>query len=419
MKYFSNARGRAVPAKPRMSDDEKSRITRKSLMLAITFIPTTENIALQNKWFYPSDIAHDLDGIDLPTEVKGEILACAWEYTRCVIPQYSNWKRYVAFMRIIIISVISEFRGDMVDVVAGPEVLGYDLDAVLNALFHDTPGHHAMVREYKCSLLVTTEKASHKRYDSEMFRRYVNALVGSPQQWFRMRDCDALARFTIAAALSCNDLDTWYTDAQYDILCEIGDTMYDAVAFFKHRSEGETNSTFAYIPEDERISAFHEARQVLWTLDVAMAGKPGHTIVTNFVRNLGGPIHMTMRRYRFVEEGLTIGKTESEEIINETRQNFKLWNRLDADSVTSLDIKHYDMLLSRCDDLMFPGLAEWLEADSQHCTQCVYRKAYGAQRAHCFGGVELCSKCRDVWREYLKTLPERTKQAFPDLALEI
>ena len=380
----------------------------------------TGSMAIQNKWFYPSDIAHDLDDVDLPTEVKVEILACAWEYTRCVIPQYSNWKRYVAFMRLITIGVISEFRGDLVDVVTGPRVLGYNLDTLLHDLFHDTPGHQAMVLEFKSFLLVTSEKTSHRRSNSEMFRRYVDALVSSPQQWFRMRDCDALARFTIAAGLACNDLlDTWYTDTQYNLLCEIGATMYDAVAFFKHQSEGETNSTFAYMPEDERISAFHAVRQVLWALDVAMADMPGHAIVTNFLRNVGGPILMTMRRYRFVEEGLTIGKTESEDIINDTRQNFKLWNRLDAGSATSLDIKHYNMLLSRRDDLMFPGLAEWLEADSQHCTQCVYRKTYGAQRAHCFGGVELCSECRDVWREYLKTLPERTKQAFPDLALEI
>ncbi|OJI87868.1 hypothetical protein ASPTUDRAFT_80964 [Aspergillus tubingensis CBS 134.48] len=348
-------------------------------------------MAIHNKWFYPSDIAHDLNDVDLPTEVKVEILARAWEYTRC---------RYVAFMRLITISVISEFRKDLVDVVAGPRVLGYNLDDILHNLFHDKPGHQAMVLEFKSFLLVTSEKTSHRRFNSETFRRYVNALVGSPQQWFRMRDCDALARFTIAAGLACNDLlDTWYTDAQYNILCEIGATMYDAVAFFKHQSEGETNSTFAYMPEDERISAFHGVRQVLWALDVAMADMPGHAIVTNFLRNVGGPILMTMRRYRFVEEGLTIGKTESEEIINETRQNSKLWNRLDAGSATSLDIKHYHMLL-------FPA---------QKCTQCVYRKAYGAQRAHCFGGVELCSQCRDEWGQYLKTLPERTKQAFPDL----
>lgn len=61
-----------------------------------------------------------------------------------------------------------------------------------------------------------------------------------------MRDADALARFTIAAALACNDLDdVWLSEDQFELLTEIGDTCYDAVAFYKHRSEGETNSTFA------------------------------------------------------------------------------------------------------------------------------------------------------------------------------
>lgn len=378
-------------------------------------------MAIQNKWYYPNDIAHDLDGIDLPKETKGEILACAWEYSRSVIPQYTNWKRYVAFMRIIVIGIIAEFRGDLVDVTAGPEILGYDLDGVLDGIFHGTPGHLDMAREYKTFLLITSEKASQKHTTSELFRRYVNALVASPQQWFRMRDCDALARFTIASALACNDLlDTWYTDSQFDILCEIGDTMYDAVAFFKHRSEGETNSTFAYVPEDQRIDAFHQARQLLWALDTAMAGRPGHMAVTNFIRSFGGPIHMMMRRYRFVEEDLTVGKSETEEVINQTRSNIKLWNRFDRHAGKAVNLEPYNRSMARSDELMFRGLAGYLDgADSQHCSKCIYRDFYGAQTDHCFGGVQLCDQCRQKWAHYLETLPRRAKRAFPDLDLRI
>lgn len=69
-------------------------------------------------WHYPQDIAHDLDGTNLPPKVKAEVLACAWEYARCVIPQYTNWKRYVAFMRIIIIGTIAEFKGSLFDLAA-------------------------------------------------------------------------------------------------------------------------------------------------------------------------------------------------------------------------------------------------------------------------------------------------------------
>jgi hypothetical protein len=81
-------------------------------------------------------------------------------------------------------------------------MLGYDLDEVLDGVFAGTPGHEEMKREYRTFLLVTGDKASHRR-DSELFRRYVNALGKSPRDWFRLRDCDALARFTIAAALVC------------------------------------------------------------------------------------------------------------------------------------------------------------------------------------------------------------------------
>ncbi|OJI80076.1 hypothetical protein ASPTUDRAFT_33014 [Aspergillus tubingensis CBS 134.48] len=375
---------------------------------------------IQNEWYYPDDIAHDLDGIDLPKNTKDEVLACAWEYSRSVIPQYTNWERYIAFMRIIIIGVIAEFQGSIVDVTAGPKVLNYDLDEVLDELFYGTPGHLDMAREYKAFLFVTSQKVSHA--NSELFRRYVNALVSSPRQWFRMRDCDALARFTIASALACNDLlDIWFTDAQYDILCEIGDTMYDAVAFYKHRSEGETNSTFAYMPEDHRIDAFHRARQVLWAIDLAMAGIPGHLAVTNFLRSFGGPIHMMMRRYRFVEEDLTVGKSETEEVINQTRLNKKLWNRIDGRKTgIAEDIEHYNRSMARSDEFMFRGLADYLDrADNQHCPECIYREVYGAQRDHCFGGVQLCDQCRLEWGHFLETLPERAKRAFPDLNLRI
>ncbi|PYH33917.1 ABA 3 protein [Aspergillus neoniger CBS 115656] len=357
-------------------------------------------MTIQNEWYYPDDIAHDLDGIDLPKETRDEALACAWEYSRSVIPHYTNWKRYIAFMGIIIMGIIAEFQGTMIDVTAGSKILNLDPDEVLAELFHGTPGHLDMAREYKTFLFITSQKVSHA--NSELSRRYVNALVSSPQQWFRMRDCDALARFTIASALACNDLlDIWFTDAQYDILCEIGDTMYDAVAFYKHRSEGETNSTFAYMPEDHRIEAFHRARQVLWAIDLAMAGTPGHLAVTNFLRSFGGPIHMMMRRYRFVEEDLTVGKSETKEVINQTRLNKKLWNR-------------------RSNEFMFRGLADYLDrANNQHCPECIYREVYGAQRDHCFGGVQLCEQCRFEWGHFLGTLPERAKRAFPDLNLRI
>ena len=151
-----------------------------------------------------------------------------------------------------------------------------------------------------------------------------------------MRDTDALARFTIAAALACSELnDFWLTNEQFDTVAEIGNTMYDAVAFWRHRAEGETNNLFAYVPDDERVKAYHTCREALWALDVAWSASPAMQVVTNFLRSFGGPIHMMMRRYRFVEEALAIGKRETEHVIDQTRKNHKLWNRVDEHETAS------------------------------------------------------------------------------------
>lgn len=97
-------------------------------------------ISMKDNWYYPPDTAGDLKDVNLPQATKEEIFAMSWEYARSVIPQYSNWKRYVAFQRIFIMGIIAEFRGDLVDVVAGDEVLGYNMQEVLDALFKGTPG---------------------------------------------------------------------------------------------------------------------------------------------------------------------------------------------------------------------------------------------------------------------------------------
>jgi hypothetical protein len=367
-------------------------------------------------WYYPPEIANDLQGVEISARRKAEIFACAWEYSRCVIPQRTNWTRYVAFMRIIIIGIIAEFRGDLVDVTAGDQILGYDLSAVLGALFEGTPGHVEMAREYRSFLLITADKASSRR-NGKLFRRYVSALAQSPKGWFRMRDCDALARFTIASALACNDLDSvWFTNAEFEILTEIGDTLYDAVAFYKHRSERETNSTFAYMPEDLRVEAFQKYREILWALDVAWSRKPELQCVLNFTRFFGGPIHMMMRRYRFVEENLTIGRRETEEVITQTRQNFKLWNRVGAGQDCAEEAQRYENLVAQSDKLMFAGLADMLEKSGDgHCDRC--HDAPRVEVAHRFGGVQLCNECRRKWREYLECFPARAAAVFPELRI--
>lgn len=93
-----------------------------------------------DQWHFPSELAKDLPDVELPWSTIEEVFACAWEYTRCIIPQYTNWDRYIAFVRTIVIAIIAEFRGSLVDITAGDRVLSYDLNAILDALFQGTPG---------------------------------------------------------------------------------------------------------------------------------------------------------------------------------------------------------------------------------------------------------------------------------------
>jgi hypothetical protein len=335
-----------------------------------------------------------------------------------VIPVHTNWRRYLAFCRLIIVGIVAEFNGALVDISASDIVLGYNLNELFDVLFAGTPGHNDMARDYRTFIVTTTEKTSN-RQDSELFRRYVNALAESPKIWFRIRDADAIVRFSLAAALTCNDIDDlWFTEEQFQILGEIGCTLYDAVAFYKHRAEGETNDTFAYVHASLREEAYRRAREVLWALDVAWAGSSCHLPIVNFIRPFGGPIHMMMGRYRFVEEGLTIGKPETEDLITQTRQHFKLWNRVDSRQECRADQATYRDAIRQSGRLLFDGLADVLqrqEPGRNRCDRCRYRMSYGAERLGQFGGVELCDGCRDGWRVHIELLPQRAAAAFPEL----
>lgn len=374
-------------------------------------------IIMAHMWHYPDEIANDLQHIDLPPAVKAEVLACAWEYSRCVIPQYTNWKRYVAFMRIMIIGTIAEFRGALFDMTSNDdEVLGYDLDQVLDDLFGNSPGAKDMALEYKTFLTVTSDKTSDRRND-QFFSMYAKAVSSGPANWMRLRDCDALCRFTVAAALACHDHDDfWLRDDQWDVLTEIGDTMYDAIAFYKHRAEGETNNTFAYMPEEMRVEAFRNAREVLRALDVAFARDPEWQCVINMLRLFGGPIHVMMRRYRFVEEGLVIGKCEDENDRKAAKKHEKLWHRLDRSRSRQQEGQNrYKLILEKENKLLFRGFVDILESANRDDSplssperDCVVEDADKR-----FGGELLSDAVREEWRAYALGLNGRLQRAFP------
>ncbi|SPO06378.1 uncharacterized protein DNG_09067 [Cephalotrichum gorgonifer] len=367
-----------------------------------------------DKWYYPDDIANDMQSVPLPRKVIEETLACSWEYIRCVIPQFTNWPRYISFCRIICMGILAEVHGNLVDILDTDEVFGYSVQEQLDIVFRGTAGYEDMCREYRFFLLMSSDKCS-KRRDSELFRRYANSLASSAKTWFRMRDCDALARFTIVAAMRCNDQDkTFLSEEEWQILAEIGDTMYDAVAFYKHRAEAETNSTFAYTGSN-RADSFRQCREILWALDMAWAGDASLRCVLNFLRPFGGPIHLMMRRYRFVEDNLTVGKVETEEVVVQTRENRKLWHRVDANE-TYVEDGRYREAIGQEKRVLFEGMADILDQNGDgRCDDCVYRLTYGAESSGCFGGVVLCGRCREAWKSYMETLSERACAVFPIL----
>ncbi|XP_014550457.1 hypothetical protein COCVIDRAFT_43022 [Bipolaris victoriae FI3] len=126
--------------------------------------------------------------------------------------------------------------------------------------------------------------------------------------------------------------------------------------------------------------------------------------VINFIRFFGGPIHMMMRRYRFVEEGLTLGRPDTKNVIAQTRRNVKLWNRLhEREGIKEQRLEH--------------GLAAMLEKANQTlCSECEYRESYGVPQDHTFGGVSLCAGCQLEWSEYIENVLERMVEAFPETA---
>ena len=378
--------------------------------------------ARADKWYFPVELRYDLQNVGLSEKIVAETLACAWEYSRCVIPEWTNWNKYLAFIRTIVVAVIAEFRGDLIS--DGTDlILGYDLKELLNTVFTGTPGHEEMSREFRTFLLISVEKSS-KRLDSELFSRYTNALAQSPKIWFRLRDCDALARYTLAGALACNDhKDIWFREDQWQVLSELADTLYDAVAFYKHRAEGETNSTFGYVGGEIEVrgESYRLCREILWALDVAWARDPSKRCVLNFIRFFGGPIHMTTRRYRFVEDGMLIGKPENEHVVAQTRNNFKLWHRVEGCEDWTLEEDRYAAIIAQSERILFPGLSNIIQNSAEkNCSKCYHQAVSEKDDKYIgkFGGIRLCDDCKLAWKVYMETLPVRFTAAFEDVSLE-
>jgi Ni,Fe-hydrogenase I large subunit len=120
-----------------------------------------------------------------------------------------------------------------------------------------------------------------------------------------------------------------------------------------------------------------------------------------------------MRRYRFVEDALTIGHPETTSVIKQTRQHFKLWNRVDLHHASVQDIQRYREITARSEELMFDGLKAFLDAGlEKSCLEC---KPCAKDTEFAFGGVQLCDACRGVWGEWVEQFPERFRRVFPEV----
>lgn len=171
------------------------------------------------------------------------------------------------------------------------------------------------------------------------------------------------------------------------------------------------------MPPDLRIAAYRHCRELLWALDAAWYRRPGMQCVTSFLRYFGGPLHMMMRRYRFVEENLTVGQQEDASVVDQTRNHYKLWNRIDAGKAERTDSERYELIVANSDTLLYPGLVEEIQkSEDGNCGTCLYRSSYGAETTHRFGGVQLCASCQTKWEDYLLSIRERAEKVFPELA---
>ncbi|MFE0104877.1 hypothetical protein [Streptomyces sp. NPDC059009] len=376
---------------------------------------------LPDEWHYPDVLDDDLKDSGLAPPEAAEVISTSWEYCRCSIPVFTNWDRFLAFVRLTVIYTVAEYRGDLTDdVLEGRPLLGYDADGLLRTLFEDTPVLEEMSREFWTFMIIASEKTRGDRRGSLLFRRLVEATAHSPADFLRLRDADAQVRLYLAATLACNDVtdpDAYCGEEQNRALNELTISRYDTVGYFKHRAEAELFDPYFYTGPEIRQEYYHKLRQALWALDTNWGRTANGRYMLAYMRIMGGPIHLEMRRYRFVQDGLVLGRTETDSVVEETRRNFKLWYRIDAPDAGQpqpADVERYEAIMAQEERLLFPGLAAMLNRpDEEKCPRCVRRHAYGAQSIGEVAGVQLCDDCRAVWRAYFLDVPRRVAAALP------
>lgn len=169
-------------------------------------------------------------------------------------------------------------------------------------------------------------------------------------------------------------------------------------------------NTFAYAGPEVRTESYRLCRKALWALDAEWATDEGKRHVLNFARFIGGPIHLTMHRYRFVEEELTIGQPETAPVVSQASHHVKLWYRFATHDAPPTRDPLYEAAMTQRNRLLFPGFEQMLtRPDEQKCPHCIRRSSYGAKEMGYFGGVALCPTCRTRWQAYFLAIPDRVE----------
>ncbi|MFJ1709893.1 hypothetical protein, partial [Kitasatospora sp. NPDC088346] len=178
-----------------------------------------------------------------------------------------------------------------------------------------------------------------------------------------------------------------------------------------HRTDGHPPGFLVAISRDSTGRApghCHGRRHsTLWTLETNWYGTVEGRCALNLLRNLP-LIHVAMSRYRFVEDGLRIGKAETRAVIRDARANVKLWYRGAPGAGSAPPEADGGRTLEAVRHMLYPELQTALErTDADACPRCERHRPQGLVAEGRFGGVTLCEPCGSRWREYVLGAPAR------------
>jgi hypothetical protein len=376
-----------------------------------TLLPPEARPKRGKTWLFPRIFANDLAEIALPESTKQDILSCAWDFARNILPEIRDWGRYIAFVRILVIAFLSEFPGDYLDRLRDADNLfGYKLNELLELLFcHlDEDVRHGVEAELRTFLLKQSVRGGKEMSASQRsLLNHKSAIDSSPENWFRMRDFESLFRFLIAAVLACNGYSEDYclfSEDQLQLLSEMNTVIYDTVTFRKH-ADADLASIFDFVPEIKRSTIFREYREVLLAMDAAFAwNSSAHVHIRYLMRNLGGSFRKAIRRSCFVSSSLVVRRHVS----NESRPGS---GPATASAHSQISILMQEQPITR--PISNINGRSHLGRQRQGCDTTLGHTSRTSLQAP--RDCPLSDKCANMWLAWLDSIEERAAEAFPQL----